>query len=79
MCSTPFTQHFTVISLLQEGYSLHQVQSKTSLGKSTIGRIKKKMDWNKENNIGGRPFKLSSHDKQSIIRQITTEKLDNAV
>jgi transposase len=79
MHSTPSTQHSTVISLLQEGYSLHQVQSKTSLGKSTIGRIKKEMDWNKENNTGGCPSKLSSCNKQSIIRQITTGKLDDAV
>ena len=37
------------------------------------------MDWNKENNIGGCPSKLSAHDKQSLIHQITTGKLDNAV
>jgi hypothetical protein len=33
----------------------------------------------KENNPGGRPPKLSSCDKTSIICQITTGKLDNAV
>ena len=33
----------------------------------------------KENSKGGHPSKLSPQDKQSIIRQITTEKLDNAV
>ena len=33
----------------------------------------------KENSKGGCPSKLSPYDKQPIICQITTEKLDNAV
>ena len=33
----------------------------------------------KENSKGGHPSKLSPWDKQSIIHQITTGKLDNAV
>ena len=47
--------------------------------RSTVGRIKKKTDLDKENSKGGRPSKLSSHNTQSIIHQITTEKFDNAV
>jgi len=35
-----------------------QIQLKTGLGKSTIGRINKEVDLNKENNRGGRPSKL---------------------
>ena len=38
------TQRSTVISLLKEGYSLRQIESKTGLGRSTIGRIKKVTD-----------------------------------
>src|ERR1700755_400293 len=79
MCSTSSAKCSSAISLLQEGYSLHQVQSKTSLGKSTIARIKKEMDWDKENSKGGCPSKLFSYDKQSIIHQITTGKLNNAI
>ena len=73
------TQRSTIISLLHEHYSVREIQSRTGIGKSTIGRIKKEVDTNKENNKGGRPSKLSSHDKQSIVHQITTGKLDNAV
>src|SRR5277367_5924502 len=62
-------QHSTVISLLQEGYSLCQIQFKTDIGKSTIGRINREMDWDKENDKGGHPSKLSIRDKQSLIRQ----------
>jgi transposase len=79
MKSTSSSQHTIVVSLLSEGYSVHQIQSKTGLGKSTVGRIKKEMDSDKENSKGGCPSKLSHHDKQSIIHQITTGKLDNAV
>jgi transposase len=72
-------QHNSVVSLLNEGYSHRQIQSRTGLGKGTVGRISKEVEGNKENHPGGRPSKLSTRDKQSIIRQITTGKLDNAV
>jgi transposase len=72
-------QHSTIISLLHEHYSVCEIQSRTGLGRSTIGRVKKEVDSNKENSKGGRPSKLSPHDKKSILRQITTGKLDNAV
>jgi len=79
MKPTSSTKCSTVTSLLQEGYSLCQIQSKTGLGKSTIGRIKKEVDGDKENSKGGHPSKLSSGDKWSIIHQITSGRLDNAV
>ena len=71
MKPTSSSQHSIVISLLSEGYSVRR--------KSTVGRIKKEVDSDKENSQGGCPSKLSHRDKQSIIRQITTGKLDNAV
>ena len=73
------THHSTIISLLQEGYSVRQIETKTGIGRSTIGRVKKGMDRDKENNKGGQPAKLSSRDQQAILRQITTGQLDNAV
>ena len=79
MKSISSSQCSTIISLLTEGYSMHQIQLKTGLGKSTIGRINKEVDLDKENNRGGCPSKLSCHNKQSIICQITTGKLDYAV
>ena len=41
MKATSATQHFVVIFFLKEGYSLWKFESKTGLGRSTIGRIKK--------------------------------------
>ena len=79
MKPTSATQHSTVISLLKGEYSVCQIVSKTGLGRSTVGRIEKKTDLDKENSKGGCPSKLSSYDTQSIIHQITTGKLNNAV
>jgi uncharacterized protein YerC len=42
-------QHSSVISLLDEGYSLHQIQDRVGLGKSTVGRISKEVLGDKEN------------------------------
>jgi transposase len=62
-----------------QGYPHHQIHAKTGVSLGTIRKINKEHDFNKENNHGGHPSKLSAHDKQSIICQITSEKLDNAV
>jgi hypothetical protein len=71
--------HSTIISLLHEYYSVCEIQSRTGIGKSTIDRIKKGVDTDKENNKGGCPFKLLSCNKQFILCQIMTAKLDNAI
>jgi hypothetical protein len=79
MRPTSSTKHSAIISLLQQDYFLHQIESKTGLGKSIIGRINKEIDGDKENSKGEHPSKLSSDDKKSIIHQITSGRLDNAV
>ena len=72
-------QHNSVVSLLNEGYSQHKIKDKTGLWKGTISRISKEVDGKKENNLGGCPSKLSACDKQSIVCQIMSGKLENAV
>ena len=72
-------KHSAVISLLKEGYPHRQIIAKIGVSMGTVNRIRSTVDLDKENNPGGRPSKLSAHDKQSIIRQIKTGKLDNAV
>ena len=57
----------SVLSLLKQGYSYHQIHNKTSISLGTIRKIRKEVDANKENNPGGGPSKLSTHDKQSIM------------
>ena len=79
MKATSAANHASVLSLLEQGYSVRDIERRTGLGKSTVGRIKKEVDTGKENNTGGRPSKLSARDKTSIIRQIQSGKLDNAV
>ena len=79
MKATSVANRTSVISLLEQGYSVRDIEKRTGLGKSTVGRIKKGMDTDKENNLGGHPSKLSARDKTSILRQIQSGKLDTAV
>jgi hypothetical protein len=79
MRPTSAAKHSSVVSLLTQCYPHHQIHAKTSVSLGTISKINKELDFNKENNHGGHPSKLSAHDKQSIICQITSGKLDNAV
>ena len=67
-----------VISLLKEGYSLHQIESKTGLGRSTIGRIKKETDLDKKNSKGGCPssvnLNISHGTSYELVRARTRPK-----
>ena len=56
-------QHSLAVSLLNKGYSQHQIQTRTGLGKGTVGRINNEGERKKENYSGGCPSKLSTHDK----------------
>ena len=67
MRPTSAAKHFSVLSLLEQGYSYCQIYNKTSISLGTISKIGKEVDANKGNNPGGCPSKLSTHDKQSII------------
>ena len=64
---------------LNEGYSHHQIQPKTGVGKGTVGRIFKEVENDKKNNHAGHPSKLSTHDKVAIIQEIHSGRVDNAV
>ena len=78
MKSISAEKHSSVVSLLNEGYSHCQIQARMGLGKGTIGRISREVEGDKENHPGDHP-KLSPCDKQSIIHQIRSGKLDNAI
>ena len=67
MKSISAAQHSFVVSLLNESYSHHQIQSRTGLEKSTIGRISKTVEESKEDD--------PACDKQTIIGQISLESL----
>ena len=78
MKSTLSTKNFITISLLKEGYSLCQIQSKTGLWKFSIGIIDKETNGDKGKSKKEFRSKLSLCDKSPIIHQ-TTWRLDNAV
>ena len=67
MRPTSAAKRSSVLSLLEQGYSYCQIHNRTSISLGTISKIGKEVDANKENNPGGCPSKLSTHDKQSII------------
>jgi hypothetical protein len=79
MPSISSAKYSTIIFLLYKNYSVCEIWFKTSIVKSAIGRIKKEVDTDKKNKKGGYPSKLLPYNKQSILYQITTRKLDNAV
>jgi hypothetical protein len=79
MRPTSTAKHSSVVSLLTQGYPHHQIHAKTSVSLGTISKINKELNSNKKNNHGGHSSKHSAHDKQSIIHQITSGKLDKAV
>ena len=75
-------QHSLAVSLLNKGYSQYQIQTRTGLWKGTVERINnevKKVERKKETHSGGCPSKLSTHNNHTILCQITTGKLNNAV
>ena len=67
MRPTSAAKRSSVLSLLEQGYSYHQIHNKTCISLGTISKIGKEVDADKENNPGGCPSKLSTYDKQSII------------
>ncbi|KNZ80008.1 hypothetical protein J132_07974 [Termitomyces sp. J132] len=79
MKATSSAQCSTVASLLAQEYSLHQIKATTGLGKSTIRRIGRELKVDKKNHSKGHPAKLTPHDKQAIVQQISTGRLDIAV
>ena len=72
-------QHFLTVSLLTKGCSQHKIQTRTGLEKGTVGRINNEVERNKETHSGGCSSKLSTHNSHTILCQITTGKLNNAV
>ena len=59
--------HSSVVTFFNQGYSDHQIQAKTNLGKGTVGRSVKEVENNKENNFGGHSSKFFPCNKASII------------
>ena len=72
MRPTSAAKHFSVLSLVEQGYSYHQIHNETSISLGTISKIGKEVDANKENNPGGHPSKFFTcqdpNTKSSLLR-----------
>ena len=69
----------SIIFYLNKGYSHHQIQAKTGVGKGTVGSIPKEVENDKKINHAGSPSKLLTCDKVAIIWEIYSGRVDNAV
>jgi transposase len=75
----PLAQRDNILSLLSSGYSTRDIQKKTGVGRTTVSRISKEYQVDKENSVGGRPRKLSPADRCSVLIIVKTGKAANAV
>jgi transposase len=75
----PDSVRANILSLSESSLSSHKIASKTGLGKSTVARVIREVQPEKENTKLGCPSKLSSTDRRRIISSITTGRAENAV
>jgi len=78
MSNTP-AQRDIILFLSTSGLSVHQIASKTGLGKSTIARVVKESLPDEANIKKGCPPKLTPTDKRAVAYHIISGKADNAV
>lgn len=69
----------SVISLLEKGGSLRQIEKELKVGKSTVSRIRKEAGLNNSLANGGRPNILSRTDRHYCVQQVTRKRVKNAV
>jgi len=79
MRSISSAQRDNILSLLSSGHSTRDIQKKTGVGRTTVSRITKEYQPDKENLPAGRPRKLSASDRRSVLTMIRTGKAANAV
>src|ERR1044072_6562204 len=72
-------KHTQVLSLLSSGLSSRDIEHQTGVSKSTVSRIAKNYQPDKENHPGGRPQKLTSMDKRAVLSLVRTGKASTAV
>lgn len=75
----PSSQRNTIRQLLSQGYSNRDIERKIGVGKSTVSRLAKEYQTDKENLVGGRPRKLTSTDRWAVLTMVRTGKAGTAV
>ena len=72
-------QRDNILSLASLDISCRQIASQTGIGKSTVARVLHEIQPEKEKHHGGHPSKLFPTNKQAVVQQIITDKVNNAV
>ena len=68
-----------ILALINQGYSMRAIASRLNVSKSTVSRIYHQHHLSFDKLIGGRPVKLTSQDRRSLVRFVTSGVADNAV
>lgn len=68
-----------VVVLVNAGHSLRQIGQRLGISYSTVKRVRDTIDTDIQQSRGGRPAKLSQHDKRNMIRSIMSGTANNAV
>jgi transposase len=68
-----------IISLIDAGLSLREVEAQLGVGQATVSRVRAEARPHAQKRRAGRPAKLTATDKRWLVRKITSRKADNAV
>ena len=68
-----------IISLIDSGFSSHEIEAQLGVGHTTVRKVRAKARPCAQKSRGGRPAKLTATDKRRLVRMVTSGKADNAV
>lgn len=69
----------TIISMLENGDSCHQIAARLGVGHSTVAELCSQITGSLTKNPGGCPVKLSLYDRHKLVRLVTTGKANTAI
>jgi transposase len=69
----------SILSLIDSGLSLRQIEARLGVGHATVSRVREKARPCAQKSRGGQPAKLTTIDKRRLVRMATSGKGYNAV
>jgi transposase len=64
--------------MLENGLSSRKIAATLGVGRTAVNEIRRQVVPQARKSAGGRPAKLSAHDKRRLVRLVTSGKADNA-
>ena len=78
MKQLPADTRNNITNLLTTGLSSRKIAAQLGISHTSVNRIRKEVMPNTGKAKGGRPTLLSTRDKRSLVRWVTSGKVDNA-